>query len=164
MEKLPPNMICMLSLQVKLLRKGAKAPTRATARSAGVDLYACLGAEDDPTLTLSIPAKSRTVIPTGVAVVIPEGHVGLCCPRSGLARHHGLTVLNSPGVIDEDYVGELGIIVINHAPDGFDFVVRHGDRIAQLIVTPVVYTSVEVVNELPTTERGAHGFGSTGRS
>lgn len=152
-------------LRVKFLRTGAKAPTRATARSAGVDLYACLGDGTDPTLTLDIPGNSRTVIPTGIAVVIPEGHVGLCCPRSGLARHHGLTVLNSPGVIDEDYVGELGVIVINHSPSGSrSYTVKHGERIAQLVITPVVYTGIEIVHELPTTERGPHGFGSTGKT
>lgn len=152
-----------MNLQVKLLRKGAKAPTRATPYSAGVDLHACLGADDDPTLTLDIPGNSRTVIPIGIAVVLPEGHVGLCCPRSGLARHHGLTVLNSPGVIDEDYVGELGVIVINHSPSNRTYTVKHGERIAQLVITPVVYPTVEIVDALPTTERGAGGFGSTGR-
>jgi len=162
MEKLPPNVVVVYPLHVKLLRKGAKAPTRATSRSAGVDLYACLGDQDDQTLTLEIAAGHRTVIPTGVAVVIPEGHVGLCCSRSGLARHHGVAVLNAPGVIDEDYVGELGVILVNHGQ--VPFVVKHGDRVAQLVVTPVAYTSVEVVGDLPTTGRGAHGFGSSGRS
>jgi dUTP pyrophosphatase len=151
-----------MNLQVKLLRKGAKAPTRATPGSAGVDLYACLGSDDDPTLLLTIPAGTRTVIPIGIVAVIPEGHVGLCCPRSGLARHHGVTVLNAPGVIDEDYMGELGVIVINHGPNAFT--VKHGERVAQLVVTPVVYTTVEIVDTLPETSRGAGGFGSTGRS
>jgi dUTP pyrophosphatase len=161
MEGLPPDIAVVYPLRVKLLRKGAKAPTRGTSRSAGVDLYACLGDQDDSTASVVISNGHRAVIPTGVAVVIPEGHVGLCCPRSGLARHQGLTVLNAPGVIDEDYVGELGVIVIN--TDSATHVIKHGDRIAQLVITPVVYTKVEIVNDLPVTERGARGFGSTGR-
>ena len=162
MEKLPPNVVVAYSLRVKLLREGAKAPTRATGRSAGVDLYACLSDQDGRAATVELIPGAHKVIPTGVAAVIPEGHVGLCCPRSGLARNNGLTVLNAPGVIDEDYVGELGVIIVNHS--SISQFITHGERIAQLVITPVVYTFVEVVNELPTTERGAHGFGSTGRS
>lgn len=150
------------SLHVKLLRYGAKAPTRMTPRAAGVDLCACLATAHD---TIEIPHGQRAVIATGIAVKIPEGYEGQCRPRSGLARNHGITVLNAPGTIDEDYVGELAVILINHdaGPLMPPFVVKHGDRIAQLVITPVLYAPVEVVEELPMTMRGADGFGSTGR-
>jgi dUTP pyrophosphatase len=153
--------IALPPLHVKLLRYGAKAPVRMTPRSAGVDLHACL---DTAHQTIEIPYGQRAMISTGIAVKIPEGYEGQCRPRSGLALNHGITVLNTPGTIDEDYVGEMAVILINHGASIKEpFVIHHGDRIAQLVITPVLYASVVVVEELPTTMRGADGFGSTGR-
>jgi dUTP pyrophosphatase len=101
------------------------------------------------------------VIKTGIALAIPEGMVGLVCPRSGLALNHGITVLNSPGVIDSDYRGELMVILMNHGSAGFNISI--GDRIAQLLITPVMRAVLHDGDDLSETERGSGGFGSTGR-
>ena len=103
-------------------------------------------------------------MPTGLRIALPPGHEGQIRPRSGLAARQGVTVLNAPGTIDEDYRGEVHVLLINHGPDSFT--VRHGDRIAQLVVAPVVQATIVAVNDeaaLGTTERGDEGFGSTGR-
>jgi len=150
------------TLHVKILRPDAKVPTRATPRSAGLDLYAWI--VDDSAFSpgsVIVPSRGQTTVLTGVAVKIPAGHVGLCCPRSGLARNFGITVLNAPGVIDEDYTGEMAVILVNHRLG--DYHVKHGERIAQLVIVPVAYASIEIVTELPVTERGASGFGSSGK-
>lgn len=126
-------------------------PTRAHATDAGVDLRAAVDVE--------IAAGQRTLVPTGVRVAVPEGWVGLCCPRSGLATRHGLTLTNAPGVIDSDYRGEVQVLC---QATSEPVVLRRGERIAQLVVVPVHLGAWQEVDDLPATDRGAGGFGSTG--
>jgi dUTP pyrophosphatase len=138
---------------------GAKLPKFANTVAAGADLFAYI----DPDLKQSILINpgERKLIQTGLRVEIPAFHHLEVRPRSGLALRHGITVLNSPGTIDEDYVGDIGVILINHGQT--PVVIRHGDRIAQLVISPfkpIKYIEVEEHNE---TERGKDGFGSTGR-
>ena len=129
-------------------------PAYATLGSAGLDLLAAIS--DD----ISLAPGSRVLMPTGLEIALPEGYEAQVRPRSGLALKNGVTVLNSPGTIDADYRGEIGVILINHgdAP----FVVTRGMRIAQLIVAPVTQLSWVETTELPTTTRGTGGYGSTG--
>jgi dUTP pyrophosphatase len=128
-------------------------PTRARSGDAGLDLTAC----DE----VMIAAGDRAVVNTGLAVEIPEGHTGLVVPRSGLAMRHGLSIVNSPGVIDAGYRGEVRVIVLN--TDRTEaFTVEPGMRIAQLLVVPALALDVVEVNELTETVRGESGFGSTG--
>ncbi len=130
-------------------------PSYKTAGSAGLDLPAAV---DEP---ITLEPGARAVVPTGLAIALPEGHEGQVRPRSGLAVKHGITVLNAPGTIDADYRGEVHVPLINlgDAP----FVVERGMRIAQLVIAPVVQVSVETVDTLDETERGEGGFGSTGQ-
>lgn len=100
------------------------------------------------------------MVPTGIAVAIPEGHAGLVAPRSGLAARHGISVVNGPGVVDAGYRGELKVILINHGDE--TVLLGRGDRVAQLVVVPIVLADLEEVAELPVSERGHGGFGSTG--
>ena len=100
------------------------------------------------------------MVPTGIAVAVPDGYAGLVAPRSGLAARHGISVVNGPGVIDSGYRGELNAILINHGADSVTL--RRGDRIAQLLVIPVALPTLVEVDELPDSERGTGGFGSTG--
>src|SRR6185503_7743466 len=130
-------------------------PRYQTADAAGMDLHAAL---DQP---LQVPPGGSVSIPTGLALAIPRGFEGQVRPRSGLARKHGVTLTNSPGTIDSDYRGECMILLINHGRE--PFTIAHGDRIAQLVIAPVFQAELEVVDELSATERGAGGFGSTGR-
>ena len=129
-------------------------PAYATPSSAGLDLLAAIS--DD----ISLAPGSRVLMPTGLAIALPEGYEAQVRPRSGLALKNGVTVLNSPGSIDADYRGEIGVILINHG-DAL-FVVTRGMRIAQLIVAPVTQLSWVETTELPTTTRGTGGYGSTG--
>ena len=108
-----------------------------------------------------IPPGGRQSIQTGIAVAVPSGCEGQIRPRSGLAAKYGVTVLNAPGTIDEDYRGEIKVLLINHGQT--PYVVKPGDRIAQLVVCPVVHVKLLVVDYLDATERGSGGFGSTGR-
>ncbi len=146
----------MFDVAVSRLPHGADLalPAYATPGSAGLDLLAAIS--DD----ISLAPGSRVLMPTGLAIALPEGYEAQVRPRSGLALKNGVTVLNSPGTIDADYRGEIGIILINHgdAP----FVVTRGMRIAQLIVAPVTQLSWVETIELPTTTRGTGGYGSTG--
>lgn len=134
--------------------KGAIVPEYKTAGAAGADLYAFLNSP----VTL-LPGKSA-MIPTGLFFEIPEGYEIQVRPRSGLAAKNGVTVLNTPGTIDSDYRGEICIILINLGEK--DFSVNNGDRIAQMVIAPVIQADFSIVNELSQTERGAGGFGSTG--
>ena len=144
----------MIELPFKRLRGDATPPARAYAGDAGLDLVACERAELAP--------GQRALMPTGVAVAIPEGYAGFVQPRSGLANRHGITIVNTPGLVDAGYRGELQVILLNTDP-AETFVVEPGMRIAQLVVVPVAQvTAVEVV-ELPESERGTSGFGSSGR-
>ena len=128
-------------------------PTYATDGAAGLDLRA------DEACTLA-PGERR-VVPTGIAVALPPGHEGQVRPRSGLAARHGIAMLNAPGTIDEDYRGEVGVILVNLGREPFS--VGRGDRIAQLVVAPVARVEVVEVEEIDATGRGGGGFGSTGR-
>jgi len=104
----------------------------------------------------------RALVPTGVSVALPEGHAGLVVPRSGLAAKHGVTCLNTPGLVDSGYRGEICVLLVNTDPD-VDYEVHSGDRIAQLLVVPCAHAVFAEVLELPPSERGAGGFGHTGR-
>ena len=120
-----------------------------------MDLAAAL---DD---AVTIPPGDRAIVGTGIAIHLPSGTEGQVRPRSGLAARHGVTVLNAPGTVDEDYRGEVKVILVNHGQE--PFTIQSGDRIAQLVVQPVLRVSVEVTeSEAPATARGAGGFGSTG--
>ena len=130
-------------------------PERMTAGSAGMDLRACVEAE------LSLAPGERQAIPTGFRMALPAGHEGQVRPRSGLALRAGVTVMNAPGTIDADYRGEVKVILVNLGSK--PFTVRRGDRIAQLVVAPVATFSTEEATDLEATDRGAGGFGHTGR-
>jgi dUTP pyrophosphatase len=136
------------------LREEAIVPGHAYAGDAGLDLVACEPAEIGP--------GERAVVGTGLAVAIPEGHAGFVQPRSGLAAEHGVTVLNTPGLIDSGYRGEVRVILLN-TDEETPFVVEPGMRIAQLVVVPIASVRTAEVDELPATERGARGFGSSSR-
>jgi len=136
---------------------GLPLPNYQSFGAAGADLVAALP-ESEP---LTLDRGARALVPTGLKMAIPQGYEGQVRPRSGLALKHGVTVLNAPGTIDGDYRGEVKVILINHGEE--PFAIRRGDRIAQMVVAPVLavrFTEVEVLDE---TERGAGGHGSTGR-
>jgi dUTP pyrophosphatase len=130
-------------------------PTYARAGDAGADLVA----REDAVLRR---AGGRALVPTGIALALPPGHAGFVQPRSGLALRHGVTCLNSPGLIDAGYRDELKVLLVNTDPDA-DYEVRRGDRIAQLVVQRVEEAAFTVVDELPASERGTGGFGHSGR-
>ena len=129
-------------------------PSFANPGDAGMDLRSAIGHKLYP--------GERALIPTGIKIALPYGTVGLVCPRSGIAVKKGITVLNSPGVVDSGYRGDVGVILFNSGED--PFVVQRGDRIAQLVVLLVLHQSLEFVESLDDTERGEGGFGSTGAS
>ena len=129
-------------------------PAYATAQSAGLDLMAAVQGE------VTLAPGARRLIPTGLAIALPAGFEAQVRPRSGLALKHGITVLNSPGTIDADYRGEVQVLLINHG--AAPFVIRRGDRIAQMVVAPVTQIAWKPVNQLDETERGSGGYGSTG--
>lgn len=135
-------------------------PGYASAGAAGADLRANL-AEADRDAGLMLEPGARALIPTGLRMAIPEGYEVQIRPRSGLALKHGISLPNTPGTIDSDYRGEVGVILINLGRD--PFVVTHGERIAQMIVAPVLQADFTLSEELDETDRGAGGFGSTGR-
>jgi len=128
-------------------------PRYETAGAAGLDLRA-----DEP---FSLAPGERRLVPTGLAVAIPPGFEGQVRPRSGLAARHGVGMVNAPGTIDSDYRGEVGVLLVNHGQSAVAF--ARGDRVAQLVIAPVVRAEVELVEELGETGRGGGGFGSTGR-
>ena len=150
-----------MSIAVNLLRlphaEGLPLPTYETAGSAGMDLRAAVP-EAAP---LTLAPGARALVPTGLSIGLPLGYEAQVRPRSGLALKHGVTCLNSPGTIDSDYRGEVGVILINHGQE--PFVIQRGERIAQMIISPVVQSSWIEVETLDETARGAGGFGSTGR-
>jgi dUTP pyrophosphatase len=144
-------------LKVKKVRENAKIPTRATSGSAGLDLYACI---DEP-ITLSKGEKA--LIPTGIAIGLDDPHyAAFIHSRSGLAIKHGLALLNSVGVVDSDYRGEVcvGIIKLTEEP----YTIQPFERIAQMVIKPVELPEIVEVQDLDDTDRGAGGFGSTGRN
>ncbi len=144
----------MTELPVKRLREGAVLPSRAYDGDAGLDLSACERVELAP--------GGRAVVGTGLAVAIPDGHAGFVQPRSGLAAEHGLAVVNSPGLVDSGYRGELKVVLLNTDRQE-SFVVEPGMRIAQLVVLPVAVPEPREVEELPRSVRGERGFGSSAR-
>jgi dUTP pyrophosphatase len=141
-------------LQFKKLHPAASLPAYMSSLAAGLDVSACL----EQAVTLAPGA--RMLIPTGLAVAIESGYEIQVRPRSGLALHQGISLVNSPGTIDADYRGEIGVILINHGAE--DFTISHGDRIAQLVVAPVAQARIAEVEELSTTVRGTGGYGHTG--
>ncbi len=141
-------------LRVHRLRSGAALPSYQTAGAAGLDLAACLDTQ------VVIAPGGRALVPTGLSIALPAGHEGQVRPRSGLALKHGVTVLNAPGTIDEDYRGEVSVVLVNHGAEPFR--IEPGMRIAQLVVAPVCKVHVEETGALDETSRGAGGYGSTG--
>jgi dUTP pyrophosphatase len=135
---------------------GLALPQYATADAAGMDLVAAIDAGQP----MRITPGHRAAVPTGLAMALPRGTEAQVRPRSGLALRHGVTVLNSPGTIDADYRGEVQVLLINLGTEPFE--IRRGDRIAQLVLAPVTQAAIRERRNLPTTERGAGGFGSTG--
>src|SRR6476619_512226 len=138
-----------MDLSVARLKEGALLPTRAHEGDAGLDLYACEAAHIGP--------GERWSVGTGVAVAIPEGHAGLVLPRSGLARDHGISLVNAPGLIDAGYRGELRVLLLNNDPADI-FRIAAGDRIAQLVVVPVAIAAAIEAPELADSGRGDGGF------
>ena len=143
-------------IEIKRIKPSVRLPRYMTSLSAGMDICA---EPDEPML---LAPGERCLIPTGIAVAIPTGFEIQVRPRSGLAINHGITLVNSPGTIDADYRGEIKIIVINHGRDVFE--IKPGDRIAQLVVAPVVQAQLVEVSDLDSTERGSGGFGHTGNN
>jgi len=142
----------VIELPVRRLREDAVVPERAYAGDAGLDLAACERFELGP--------GERAVVGTGLAVAIPDGHAGFVQPRSGLAARHGLSVVNAPGLIDSGYRGEIRVVLLN-TDLRESFVVEPGMRIAQLVVLPVPELELVETDELPESERGVRGFGSS---
>lgn len=156
----------MTDISMKLMRVAGsdvsqELPSYESKGAAGMDLRANF--KDDLRATgICVLAGTRVLVPTGLALAIPVGYEAQIRPRSGLALKHGISLVNSPGTIDSDYRGEIGVILINHGTD--DFQINHGDRIAQILFAPVTRGVFEEVETLEGTVRGAGGFGSTGRS
>ncbi|MGH9109949.1 MAG: dUTP diphosphatase [Acidimicrobiales bacterium] len=145
----------MLPIPVRQVDPELPLPAYTHPGDAGCDLYA----RQDAVLP---PAGGRVLVPTGVAVAIPFGYAGFVQPRSGLALRHGITCLNSPGLVDAGYRGELAVVLVNTDPNE-EYKVRRGDRIAQLVIQRVEQATFAPVDELPPAERGSGGFGHSGR-
>lgn len=145
----------MVKVQIKKLNPGAKIPEYKTAGSSGVDLVALIEK------TITINSGESKIIPTGLSVAIPSDLEIQIRPRSGLAAKSNISILNTPGTIDSDYRGEIKIILFNHGAK--EFTVNNGDRIAQMVLMPVLKFEFDEVSEINDTVRGSGGFGSTGR-
>ncbi len=145
-----------VALQVQPEGEGLELPAYATAGAAGMDLRAAVRA------AVTLAPGARALISCGFRIALPEGYEAQVRPRSGLALRHGVTVANAPGTIDSDYRGAVAVILVNLGDE--PFVVRRGERIAQLVVAPVARVELTVVDELPASARGAGGFGHTGRA
>ncbi|ACF13182.1 deoxyuridine 5'-triphosphate nucleotidohydrolase Dut [Chloroherpeton thalassium ATCC 35110] len=144
----------MIRIHCKKLHPEARLPKYATEGAAGMDISACL---DEP---ISVEAQSVALVPTGLALEIPPGYEAQLRPRSGLALKHLISLPNAPATIDADFRGELKVILINHGKDAFE--VKHGDRIAQMVIAKVEKVAVVEVAALSETKRGEGGFGHTG--
>jgi dUTP pyrophosphatase len=142
----------VIELPIRKLRPDAVVPSRAYDGDAGLDLAACERVELAP--------GERALVPTGLAVAIPDGHAGFVQPRSGLAARHGITIVNTPGLVDAGYRGELQVVLLN-TDAAEPFVVEPGMRIAQLVILPVPVVELVEVDELPDSDRGVRGFGSS---
>ena len=145
----------MNHIPVKILREGAKLPTYGSAEAAGADLYACLEAD------VTVAPGQTVFIPTGFAMAVPKGCAGLVYARSGMACKRSLAPANKVGVVDSDYRGEIMVALHNHGTEAQ--IITHGERIAQMVITPVLTPGYEIADSLEETDRGAGGFGSTGR-
>ena len=146
-----------VELQQLAHAEGLPLPAYQTSEAAGLDLMAAV--PDSEPVTLA--AGQYALVPTGLAIALPPGHEAQVRPRSGLAAKHGVTVLNSPGTVDADYRGEINVLLINHGDTPFP--IRRGERIAQMVIAPVVQAELVPADSLTVTERGSGGFGSTGR-
>lgn len=142
----------MIEVEIVRLRAEARVPERAYAGDAGVDLAAC-----EP---VTLAPGERALVPTGLAVAIPDGYAGFVQPRSGLATRHGVTIVNAPGLIDSGYRGEIQVVLLNTDKEA-TFNAEAGERIAQLVILPVPEVVLREVDELPSSERGVRGFGSS---
>ena len=142
-------------MNVKKLNENAIIPTYGSAAAAGADLYACADAD------IVIESGATVLVHTGVAMAIPDGYVGLIFARSGLATKRGLAPANKVGVVDSDYRGEIMVALHNHSSEAQT--ISHGERIAQMVFMPYAAAAFDLVDELDSTERGAGGFGSTGK-
>ena len=145
----------MTEILIKKLSEKVKLPKYETNGSSGMDLSANIDS------SIKINPGKTAIIPTGISIAIPEDTEIQIRPRSGLAAKSRISVLNTPGTIDSDYRGELKVILFNHGMD--DFIINNGDRIAQMVLMPVLKASFDEVDELPNTVRGSGGFGSTGK-
>ena len=144
----------MVKIPVQFSGKG-ELPEYATSLSAGMDLRAHIEAP------ITLKTLERKIIPTGLSIALPEGYEAQVRPRSGLAAKHGISVLNSPGTIDADYRGDIGVIMVNLSKE--DFIIAPQDRIAQLVIAQFTKVEWQIVEALPGSERGSGGFGSTGK-
>ena len=142
-------------VQIKRLRPDAILPKYQTEQAAGLDLHACLGE------AITLEPGQRAAVGTGLAIALPAGYEAQIRPRSGLARDHGVTLVNTPGTIDADYTGQIVVLLINHGTQ--PVMLAPGDRLAQMVIAPVAHAILVEVDELPVTARGDGGFGSTGR-
>ena len=142
-------------MDIPLLKLDVDLPTPSHSHpgDGGTDLYSRVDTVLEP--------RQRQMVPTGIAVAVPDGYAGLVVPRSGIASRHGIGVVNAPGLLDSGYRGEVNVILVNHGSEPFE--ITRGDRIAQLVVIPVVVQEFVEVAELPPSTRGDGGFGSTGR-
>jgi dUTP pyrophosphatase len=145
-----------IEVAIRRLRPGARLPAYQTAQAAGLDLHACV---DEPVV---IAPGARALVPTGIALALPADCEAQIRPRSGLALHHGVTLLNSPGTIDADYRGEVMVLLVNHG--SAEFAVRDGERVAQMVIARVARARLVEVDVLDETARGAGGYGHTGRT
>ncbi len=145
----------MVKVLVKKLNPSVQLPSYETIGSSGMDLKACI---EKP---INLEPKNSCLVPTGLAVAFPEKYEIQIRPRSGLAAKNNISVLNTPGTIDSDYRGELKIILFNHGNE--NFLINDNDRVAQMVLTPIIKMELEEVNELPISVRGVGGFGSTGK-
>ena len=145
----------MVKVLVKKLSPNVQLPAYKTSGASGMDLMAFI---DKP---IKIPAKSSSLVPTGLSIAFSEDYEVQIRPRSGLAAKNNITVLNTPGTIDSDYRGEIKIILFNHGEE--DFIINNKDRVAQMLLTPIIKMELEEIENLPDTLRGEGGFGSTGK-
>ena len=145
----------MAKVLIKKLDPAIKLPEYKTDGASGMDLVAFLKE------SINVKSKTSSLIPTGLSVAFPKEYEIQIRPRSGLAAKNSISVLNTPGTVDSDYRGEIKVIIYNHGDK--DFIINNGDRIAQMVLTPVVKMELEETNDLPETVRGIGGFGSTGK-
>ena len=145
----------MIKVLIKKLNPAVRLPEYKTSGASGMDLIAFIEK------SVSVKSKTSSIIPTGLSVAFQEKYEVQIRPRSGLAAKNNITVLNTPGTIDSDYRGEIKVIIYNHGDD--DFIINNGDRIAQMVLSPIIKMELEEVKSLPKTIRGEGGFGSTGK-